>query len=92
MAQCVKNLTVSVRMRIQSLDLLSGLRIQCCHKLQPRLQTWLGSCIAVAVVRAYSCSSSSTPSPRTSLCCRGGCKKERERRREKWGEKGKKFI
>ena len=28
---------------------LSGLRIQCCHKLQHRLQMQLGSCVAMAV-------------------------------------------
>ena len=35
---------------VQSLALLSGLRIQRCHELWFRLQTWLGSGIAVAVV------------------------------------------
>ena len=28
---------------------LSGLRIQRCHELRYRSQTWLGSCVAVAV-------------------------------------------
>ena len=40
---------VSIRMRIQSLLLLSGLRIQCCCKLWCRLQTCLGSSVAMAV-------------------------------------------
>ena len=29
--------------------LASGLKIQCCRELRYRLQTWLGSCVAVAV-------------------------------------------
>ena len=48
---------MSVRTWIQSLTLLSGLRIQHCRKLWYRLQMQLGSGIAVAVVLAgsYSC-------------------------------------
>ena len=30
--------------------LASGFRIQCCHELWCRLQTRIGSCVAVAVV------------------------------------------
>ena len=40
MAQQVKNLTVSVRMQVRSLALLSRLRIQHCLKLWCRLQMW----------------------------------------------------
>ena len=40
---------VSMRIRIPSLASLRGLRIQCCHKLQHRLQMWLRSYVAVAV-------------------------------------------
>ena len=36
-------------LRVQSLALLSGLKIWHCHELRCRLQTWLGSGIAVAV-------------------------------------------
>ena len=36
---------------------LSGLRIWCLLKLWHRLQTWLGSCVAVEVVYASSCGS-----------------------------------
>ena len=43
---------VSVRVWVLSLASLSGLRIWCCHKLQCRSQMWLGSGIAVAVVKA----------------------------------------
>ena len=45
-----KNLTVSMGMQIQSLTSLNELRIWRCRELLCRLQTWLGSGIAVAVV------------------------------------------
>ena len=55
---------VFMRMQVQSLDLLSGLRIgvavSCCHEVWCGLQTWLGSGIAVTVSWACSCSSNST--------------------------------
>ena len=41
---------VSMRMQVQSLALLSGLRIQRCCELWSRLQMWLRSGIAVALV------------------------------------------
>ena len=50
-AQQVKNPDIlSMRMQVQSLALLSRLRIQCCRKLQSRLKMQLRSSIAVAVV------------------------------------------
>ena len=55
----------------------SGLRIGHCHKLGHRLQTQLGSSIAVAVVLAGSCSSNSTPSLGTSIC--PGCSPEKKK-------------
>ena len=39
-----------MRLPVRSLALLSGLRIQRCHELWCRLQMWLGSHVAVAVV------------------------------------------
>ena len=60
-AQQVKNLTVSMRMRVQSLAWLRRLRIWCCRKLWHRSQMWLRSGAAVVVVEAGSCSSHSTP-------------------------------
>ena len=51
---------VSMWMRVQSLALISVLRIQHCHELCCRSQMQLGSHIAMAV--ASSCSSNSTPS------------------------------
>ena len=49
-AQWVKNLSSIHEDVVQSLALLSGLRIRHCHELQYRVQMWLGSCVAVAVV------------------------------------------
>ena len=49
-AQQVKSPTVSTRMQVQSLALLSGLRLQLCCTLQHSLQMWLGSGVALAVV------------------------------------------
>ena len=63
---------LSVRMWVQSLALLSELRIHTCHELRCRWQTRLGSHIAVAVVEAGSCSSNSTPSLGTTTCHRCG--------------------
>ena len=68
---------VSMRMQVQSMALLIGLRIWHCHKLWCRLQMRLGSCIAVAVAQASSCSSNSTPSLGTSICHRCAPKKNR---------------
>ena len=49
-AQHKRTWLVSMRMQVRSLASLSGLRIWRCHVLQGRSQTWLGSCMAVAVV------------------------------------------
>ena len=40
----------TMRLRVQSLVSLSGLRIWCCRELWRSSQMWLGSGIAVAVV------------------------------------------
>ena len=47
-AQCIKDPTI-IHEDIDSILGLSGLRIQCCHKLQRRSQMWLGSGVAVAM-------------------------------------------
>ena len=39
----------TMRLWVQSLVSLSGLRIQHCRELWYRLQTWLGPCVAVAL-------------------------------------------
>ena len=74
---------VSIRMHVQSLASLSGLRIHCCPKLRCRSQTWLRSGVAMAVVWAGSCSSDSTPSLGTSICHGCGPKKEKKRKKKK---------
>ena len=52
----------TMRLWVQSLASLSGFRIRHCGELWWRLQTRLGSCIAVAVVWAGNCSSDWTRS------------------------------
>ena len=65
----------TMRLQVPSWALLSGLRIQGCRELWRRLQTQLGSCVAVAVVQASSCNSAQTPSVGTSICHGCGPKK-----------------
>ena len=62
--------------QVQSLALLSGLGIRCCCELRCKSQTWLRSCVVVAVAVAGSYSSDSTPSLGTSICCGCGPKKK----------------
>ena len=62
-------------MQVRSQASLSGLKIQCCRELWCRSQMQLGSSIAVAVAKAGSCCSDSTPSLRMSKCCRCSPKK-----------------
>ena len=64
-----------MRIWVWSLASFSVLRIQHCHKLRCSLQISLGSDMAVA--QAGSCSSDSTPSPGTSICCSCGPKKKK---------------
>ena len=69
----------SMRMRFQFLASLSVLGIQHCHELWWSLQTCFGSPVAVA----GSCSSNSTLSLGTSLCCRWGSKKQNKKKKKK---------
>ena len=62
-------------MQVPSPAPLSGLRIRHCPGLWCRLQTGLGSRVAVAVLWAGSYSTASTPSLGTSICHRYGPKK-----------------
>ena len=64
-------------LRVWFLASLSGLRILRCYELWCRLQTWLGSGIAVAM--ASNCSSGLTPSLGTSICLRLGFKKTKKK-------------
>ena len=57
MVQQKRNLLGTMRMRVQSLASLSGLRTWCCRELWYSLWTWPGSGVAVAVAVASSCSS-----------------------------------
>ena len=50
MAQHLRTGLVSMRLQVQSLALLSALRIRRCCELWYRLQTRLGSLVALAVV------------------------------------------
>ena len=72
---------VSVRMWVQSLASLSGLRILSCCKLWPRLQIWLRSTVALTVAQA-SAAAPVQPLPQELLYAIGMAmkrKKERER-------------
>ena len=68
---------VSIRMWVWSLDSLSGLTIHCCCELWCRSHMWPGS--GVTVVLAGNCSSDSTPSLGTSMCCKCSSKKKKRK-------------
>ena len=70
----------TMRLRVRSLALLHGLRIQCCRELWGRLQMRLGSHVAVAVVWAGGYSSDSTPSLETSIYAAGVVLKQRNKK------------
>ena len=74
----------TMRLRVWSLVLLIGLRIWRCHELWYRSKMWLGSGVAVALVKAGSNSSDSTPGLGTSIC--HGCglpKKKKNKTKQK---------
>ena len=83
MAQCLTNLTSRHEVAGTIPGLLNGLMIQCCCELWCRLQTWLGSCIAGAVVPASSCSSNSITTLGNSICRRCGPKKTKDKKIKK---------
>ena len=68
-----------MRMRVQSLALLSGWKIQHCCKRQLRLQRQHGSGFAASVVSASSYSSDSIPNRGTSIHHRHGPKKKKKK-------------
>jgi len=78
----------SARVGNPRLALLSGLRIRCGCELWCRLQTRLGSGIAVALAQAGGYSSDSTPSLGTSICCGCGPRKDKKQTNKKnfWKE------
>ena len=81
-AERVTNLASIMRIQIRSLASLSGLRIWCCLELWCRSQMWLGSCVAMSVVYVGSCSSISTPSLGTYMCCGYGPKKTKKEKKK----------
>ena len=80
------------RIRVQSLALLSESGIWHCCEPRCRSQTWLRSSVAVA--KAGSCSSDSTPSLGTSMCrgCNHKNKKKKERKEKKDMEDTEKLV
>ena len=68
-----------MRMWVWSPASLSGLRIQRCGELLCRSQMQLRSGVAMAVAYGGSCSSSSTSSLGTSICCRCGLRQKRKK-------------
>ena len=66
---------------VQTLASLSGLGMQRCCELWCRSQTQLGSCVAVALVQASSCSSDLTPGLGTSIC--RGCSPKKKKKKKK---------
>ena len=71
-----------MRTLVQSLALLSGLRVWRCHELWCRSQTWLRSLVAVALAVAGSYSSDSTPSLGISICRGCGPKKTKKKKKK----------
>ena len=63
----------TMRLQVQSLVSLSGLRIGCCHELWCRSQTWL----------RYGCSPDLTPRVGTSICHRCIPKKQKNKNQKK---------
>ena len=89
-AQLLTNPLGTMWFWVQSLALLSELKIWCCHELWCRSQSWLGSGVAVTVAQVNSCSSNQTPSLGTSICHGCGPKKtkDKEKKREENTQKG----
>ena len=71
--------SASMRTRVQSLALLIGLRIQHYRELWCRWKMWLGSCCCCDCGVGQQLSSDLTPSLGTSICCRGGPKKQKQK-------------
>ena len=73
----------TMRLRVQSLSSLSGLRIWRCYEWRCRVQTRLGSGMAMAVVQAGSYSSNLTLSLGSSICHECSSKKKKIKKKEK---------
>ena len=72
-----------MRLQVRPLAPLSGLRIRRCRELWCRSKTRFESGIAVAVAKAGSCSSDSSPSLGTSICHRCGPKKQKRKKKKR---------
>ena len=72
----------SMRTEFWSLAQISGLRIQCWGELWGRLQTWLKSLVAVAVLWASSCSSDWTPSRGTFIASGAALKRLKKKKKK----------
>ena len=67
--------------QVQSLALLSELRIQHRRELGCRSHMWLGSCVALAVVQAGICISDLTPSLGTGVALKSKKKKKKKKKK-----------
>ena len=74
----------SMRLHVRSLASVSGLGIRRCRELGCRLQTRLGSGVAVAVVQASGYSSDWTPSLGTSMCHKCSPRKDKKTKKERF--------
>ena len=83
MAQWKRTQLASMRTQVQSLALLSGLRIRRCCEPCWRSQAQLRSHVAVTMVYTASCSSNSTPSLGTSVCFGFGPQKQKKQKRRR---------
>ena len=72
-----------MRLRVRTLALLSGLRIQHCRELWCTSQTRLRSSVAMAVAQASGYSSDSTPSLGTSICRGSGPRNNKKTKKKK---------
>ena len=80
----------TMRLWIQSLALLGGLRIWRCHELWYRTQMQLGSGIAVSLAQAGSNCSDQTPSLGTSICY--GCSPKKKKKPARDAPQGKRHT
>ena len=72
----------TMRFRVRSLASLTRFKIWHCRELWCRSQTWLISGVAVALAQACSSSSYWTPSLGTSICCRCGPEKTKDKNKQ----------
>ena len=91
MAQGLQTQLVYLGMQVQSLAALRGVRIWRCRELWGGSWTPLGTCVAVAVVEAGSCSSYLTSGLRMS-CAAGAARKRKKKKKKKKKTKNLPFL